>query len=134
MKFKRVVAALSAAVFHLAVQAQTVYRCGPDGRTYSQSPCAQGTSVDVGDSRSHDQRASAQAVARDTRARGENMERDRIKYEKSIHPMAAGTIGQPVELASASNDKPAPKKKKNHAKPRPEVFRAVSPASKTKEG
>jgi hypothetical protein len=45
------------------VQAQTVWRCGPDGRSYSDSPCADGRTVDVSDSRDAEAVAAAREVA-----------------------------------------------------------------------
>jgi hypothetical protein len=42
-----------------AASAQTVYRCGPEGREYSQVPCKDGRSVDVADPRSKTQQREA---------------------------------------------------------------------------
>ena len=39
--------------------AQTVYRCGADGRTYQNAPCANGREVDVSDPRTEEQRRAA---------------------------------------------------------------------------
>ena len=44
--------------------AQKVYRCGPDGRIYQQTACADGKAVDTSDPRTADQRQAAQAVAK----------------------------------------------------------------------
>jgi len=57
------------ALLPLLVQAappQTVYRCGPDGRVYSQTPCADGKALSVDDPRSaSQQKASREVSARD---------------------------------------------------------------------
>ena len=42
--------------------AQTVWRCGPDGRSYQQQPCDEGRSVDVSDPRSAADVAEARAL------------------------------------------------------------------------
>jgi hypothetical protein len=42
--------------------AQTVWRCGPEGRSYSSTPCAEGRAVDVSDPRSAEEQRAAQAV------------------------------------------------------------------------
>ena len=34
-----------------AAQSQTVWRCGPDGRSYANTPCPDGRAVDVADRR-----------------------------------------------------------------------------------
>lgn len=43
--------------------AQTVYRCGPDGRSYSQQPCAEGRALAVDDVRGADARREGEAAA-----------------------------------------------------------------------
>jgi len=40
-----------------------IYRCGADGRTFSQTPCANGTLVEASDPRTAAQRAEARRVA-----------------------------------------------------------------------
>jgi hypothetical protein len=55
--------ALCAAV---SASAQTVYRCGPDGSDYRQTPCPGGQAVNVADPRSDAQRSeAAQRALRD---------------------------------------------------------------------
>ena len=46
-----------------AAQATKVYRCGADGRTYSQTPCPAGSAVDVADPRNKDQQREARDMA-----------------------------------------------------------------------
>lgn len=69
------------AALPLASGAQTVYRCGPEGRTYSQEPCRDGKAVDVADPRTPEQRAEAERAAARTRALGDNLERERRANE-----------------------------------------------------
>lgn len=128
---------LGALVAHVGVQAQTVYRCGPDGRVYSQTPCPQGRAVDVSDQRSAEQRAAAQARTRDDQARGDALERERLDREAG-KPATAGKIdGRPVRAepaASAAKANPSKKKKPRSDKPANDDFKAVAPARKAKSG
>jgi hypothetical protein len=112
-----------------SLQAQTVYRCGPDGRVYSQSPCPQGRAVDVSDDRSATQRAAAQARARDDQVRGDALERERLDREAG-KPAAPGKIGgnaAPVTEPVASKPK-ASKKKKQKTDQAGDDFKAIAPA------
>jgi len=95
---------------------ETVYRCGPDGRSYSSMPCTSGKSVDVADPRSDEQRRQAEASAQRERQLADKLTADRVQRDKSTIPAAAGHIG-PHAAASAAAAKPTkasgkPKKKK----------------------
>jgi hypothetical protein len=112
-----------------SLQAQTVYRCGLDGRVYSQSPCPQGRAVDVSDERSAEQRAAAQARARDDQVRGDALERERLDREAG-KPAVAGKIGKPTAaepIISKTKAKPS-KKKKQKAQQAGDDFKAIAPA------
>ena len=128
---------LLAALAHTAT-AQTVYRCGPDGREYSQAPCAQGQALDVSDPRSAEQQATAQKLARDDEAVGRAMERERRAREAAAAPSQAGSFSRPVMPAPAkSASTPAHKKtgKKKHQDADGD-FKAVAPGpvKKAKSG
>jgi hypothetical protein len=75
--------------------AQTVYRCGPGGSSYSQTPCPGGRAIDVDDSRTPEQQQQAQSAAdRDARL-GAALERDRrmeeaLAAQRSSGPAAIG--------------------------------------------
>ena len=85
-----------------AVQAQTVYRCGPGGRIYQATPCAQGQAVDVSDPRSTEQRAAAQDAAEREAALAKQLERDRRAREAAATPSTAGSLSaRPAAAASA---------------------------------
>lgn len=64
-------------------EAQTVYRCGPDGREYSQRPCPAGAGreVDVADPRSEAARAAGEAEADRQREAAEDLAKQRRVYE-----------------------------------------------------
>ena len=68
--------------------AQTVYRCGPDGREYSQAPCPAGREVDVSDARSAGQRQAAAAVVKD-----QNRLADQLAAERQARERATPTTG-----------------------------------------
>ena len=68
------VALLLCASFHVA--AQKVYRCGPDGRSYQQTPCAEGKAIDVSAPRTAEQRQAAQSAAQSDAKAGAKFERD----------------------------------------------------------
>ncbi|MEO8155696.1 MAG: DUF4124 domain-containing protein [Rhizobacter sp.] len=117
-----------------SAHAQTVYRCGPEGRTYSQTPCAQGKAVDVSDDRSAEQRAAAQTLARENQVRGDALERERLHREAG-KPATATMIGsRPASAApAASAAKPkASKKKQRQSKHDNDDFKAIAPAKRTK--
>lgn len=72
--------------------ARTVYRCGPEGRSYSQEPCPQGRTVDVADERTPQQQAQARTEAGRAQALTDRMARERQQREASLRPAAAVTI------------------------------------------
>jgi hypothetical protein len=110
---------LIAALIGTSVQAQTVYRCGLDGRSYSQTPCAQGRSVEVNDERSAQQRREAIEVAERDRALGDSLQQDRLAREAQPRAGAGridGRIGyarvaqvEPVKKAGKPKKKRSPK-------------------------
>jgi hypothetical protein len=104
-----------------SVHAQAVYRCGPDGRSYSQTPCAQGRSVEVNDARSAQQRREAIEVAERDRALGASLQQDRLARESQPHA-GAGKIDGRIGYARAAHAEPAkqaatPKKKRSAKTP-----------------
>lgn len=113
------------------LQAQPVYRCGADGRTYSQAPCPEGRTVDVSDERSTEQRAAAKAVARNDQSLGNAMERERLNRDASA-PARPGKIdgqlmahAQPV---AATPKAKSSKKKRQKTQSINDDFKAISPA------
>jgi hypothetical protein len=122
----------------LPAQSQPIYRCGPEGRSYSQVPCAEGRTVALADDTpSPHQQAAARAVARSEQALGDRMEHERLAREAHARPTGAVHIGrdrapqhEPRAEAKGSNTGKAKKggpKKKRRAAQRDE-FRAVVPA------
>ena len=95
-----------------AATAQTqAYRCGADGRSYSQDPCEGGRSVDVADWRSVQQVAQTrQAALRDARLADE-LERARLHAER------LGAHQGPALIGSASKSARPETPKRRHDKP-----------------
>lgn len=110
-------------------QAAPIYRCGPDGREYSQVPCAGGTVLEASDPRSAAQRAEAKRVAEQERKMAAEMERQRRADEKALKPAVAIGIGPTPTAAAASAPRSATgRKKPSRAKDdKPEDFVAVPP-------
>jgi hypothetical protein len=77
-----------------AAAAQTqVYRCGADGSSYSQEPCAQAQAIDVADPRSAQQAAQARQVALREARQADELERDRLRAERLAAGQGAALIG-----------------------------------------
>ena len=68
--------AAAALTLPAAALAQTIYRCGPDGRIYQQAPCTDGKAIDASDPRTPEQRAAAQALAASEARRAAQFDRD----------------------------------------------------------
>jgi hypothetical protein len=100
------------ALLPLLVQAappQTVYRCGPDGRVYSQTPCADGKALSVDDPRSaSQQKASREVSARDAE-QAKKLADERRQREEEAKGQAAAGIKPAAPAASAPTRKPKAK-------------------------
>lgn len=108
----------------LAAQAappQTVYRCGPEGRVYSQTPCADGKTLSVEDPRSASQQSAAREVAaRDAKQAKQLADQRRQREQQAQQQLAAGFKTAPPAPAAASAGQGAGKAKparKNGAAP-----------------
>lgn len=77
--------------------AQPVYRCGPDGSTYTQAPCPAGTGheVDVADPRNAAQWSEAADVAQRAAEAGQRMERERLHNEAARAQVGAARLDAP---------------------------------------
>ena len=96
-----------------AAQSKPIYKCGPDGKTYSQVPCAEGKLLESSDPRSAAQRAEARRVEARQREDAAKKERERIAAEKATKAEAAKAAASaaepppPIPEATAAS-KPAP--------------------------
>ena len=66
-----------------------VFRCGPDGRIYSQTPCKDGYEVQADDPRSAEQRKAADDVAKRDEKLADKMTRERKAREAAGKPVVA---------------------------------------------
>lgn len=112
------------------VAGQTVYRCGADGRSYSQQPCPEGRALDVDDPRTPAQRAqAADTVRRDART-AESLARERRRGEAVVVKAAGLSAPSPVAQALPAADKST--KRRARAQGRKTAadgeFRALAPA------
>ena len=103
-----------AATAAVAAPPQTVYRCGPDGRQYSQTPCADGRAVTTEDSRSAEQQRAARDVAARDSKHAEKLAAERRQREES----AKGQSAAGFKATDSSTAASAPKGK---AKPQAKV-------------
>jgi hypothetical protein len=71
---------------------QKVFRCGPEGRDYSQAPCKDGHEVDAADPRSAAQRKSAEETVKREEKMADKMARERRAQETAAAKVGAATI------------------------------------------
>ena len=85
----------------LAFAQDRVYRCGADGRSYSDEPCAGGRSIVVDDVRSPQQVAQARDAAQREARLAEALARERRRAEREAPQRLAAGIGKPAVPAEA---------------------------------
>jgi len=111
---KAVVAAWLALLVAVPASAQTIYRCGPDGREYSQTPCKDGRAIDAADPRSEAERREAREIAaRDAKLADKLARENRAREAEAARTGAAGIQQAPKPAAAASSPQ---KKKKSKSK------------------
>jgi hypothetical protein len=102
--------AMTVCALALPAAAQTVYRCGPEGRSYTQQPCDDGRPVRVDDARSDSQRREAeQAAGREARI-ARRLESERL----AVLPVSMATRieGRGSPATEPPKAKPAAAKKR----------------------
>ena len=97
----------------LAAPPQTVYRCGPDGRVYSQTPCADGKALTVDDPRSAEQQKAARDVSARDAEQARQLAAERRQREEAARKQGAAGIKPEAPAEAAS----APRKKKTKGPP-----------------
>lgn len=118
----------------LAAPPQTVYRCGPDGRVYSQTPCTDGKPLSVEDPRSvGQQREARDAAARDAQLAGRLADERRQREQTVKGQAAAGFHTAPTTMADPRPAAAGSGKRKPRAAPADPrmspVFRAPAAAA-----
>jgi hypothetical protein len=92
----------------------TVYRCGKDGRSYSDTPCAEGRAIDAADPRNAEQQRAALDTAERERQLADTLARERRQRDKAARGQLAATLGPTTpaaQLPVASALKKSSKKK-----------------------
>lgn len=130
------------AALPLLAQAQdtaTIWRCGTDGRSYSDTPCTGGRSVEVPAARSPAEVAAAQAQADQEKRLAERLQRERLQRE-NVAP-GTGLIGiKSARVVALSPKATLKKKRKSHhhqlSKPLEEdgTWQATAQVSRRKKG
>jgi hypothetical protein len=95
----------------LAAPPQTVYRCGPDGRIYSQTPCTDGKALSVDDPRSSSQQKAARDVATRDADQARKLADERRQREDAAKGQAAAGFKTAPPPAEAPASAPARKGK-----------------------
>jgi hypothetical protein len=114
MNLPRLISSLSlviAAAHAAAATDTTVYRCGPDGRSYSAQPCSGGVRVDVADARQDTQRAHARDVVARDQALAKTLREQRREREAAHPQLAAGILSRHDDLGAKGAHHVALKKK-----------------------
>ena len=100
--------------------AQTVWRCGPDGRTFTNAPCSQGQILDVATSRPEEDVHRAQQLAQREKAWGQQLQRERLQREAQATAGPAGIYGlRPVKTPLEPKARLAKQHSKQHSKQHP---------------
>jgi hypothetical protein len=86
------------ALAQTALAEDRVYRCGPEGHSYSQQPCANGAAIEVADARSTPQVTQAQRVAQRDARLAEALTRQRQQAESAAARQGPVLIGTPSRV------------------------------------
>jgi hypothetical protein len=86
---------LLAAGLHTAVHAsaQTVWRCGPDGRSYESQPCKDGRAVELPGARPEADVLAAQQVAAADQRLARQLREERLARERELLARGPGPAG-----------------------------------------
>jgi len=117
-RFSVLLAALLIAGGSADAASQKVFRCGPDGRVFSQTPCKDGYEVNADNKRSVEQRKAAEDNVKREEKMTEKMARERQAQEAAAAKQGSSIIASPTAakpVASAASV--AAKKKRQPKKP-----------------
>ena len=135
---------LALAALPLLADAQTIWRCGADGRSFSDTPCSEGQALAVADTRPSRDVAEARALADREIRLAEKLGRERLREESAqrgnglaaLGPVSAGTGVKPPRRELRLLQQPPLVKPALH-RPDPsadQTFRATAPASRRAKG
>lgn len=96
-----------------ASAATTMYRCGPDGRTWSQMPCRDGLAVQVDAELPTERVEQARDVAARDGALADKLQQERLRRDATLRKEARGAAGlhtgprlERAPRAAAARDEP----------------------------
>ena len=114
-----------ALLFAGSLNAQTVWRCGPEGKTYSDRPCTDGSTVSNADKRSEAEvRAAREVVARDQALARELHKQNREAEKDALsHGSGLAGIAAPAPVVKPKAPKSKPKKSSTEGT---EIWKAVA--------
>jgi len=120
----------------LAATAQDVWRCGPDGRSYSSTPCNEGRRLDALDSRPASDIAAAQQAAARQQRLADALTRERLAQESAQRGNGLGSIAQPAPAVKPVAAVASRHRTKKHRTAAEEagIWRAVAPGSRQTKG
>jgi hypothetical protein len=141
---------LAAAGAHSNLQAQNVWRCGADGRSFSDRPCAEGQRLqmaELADTRSTSEVLAAREVAARQQRLAETLRQERLQREREAETLPGPQVARPSRHGGAGfkpkreakmQQEQAPRPPRRQAQrpsaPRPPaadgIWRAVAPASR----
>ena len=120
---------LLAAGLHTAAHAssQTVWRCGPDGRSYESQPCKDGRALELPGARPEADVLAAQRVVAADQRLARQLREERLEREKELLARGPGLAGF-ARGAPAAQVKPQPDRSaKAASKPRAVPARQARP-------
>ena len=126
----------------LPSSAQTVWRCGADGKTYSNVPCPEGKALEATEPRPAADTAAAQQAAQREKALAERLAREREQKESKLGLAAAGIrSGKEASPAASGSvkarEKALQKQSRATKKRQPAddgIWRATAPSSRQRKG
>ena len=105
----------------MAAPPQTVYRCGPDGRSFSQTPCSDGQALSVDDARSPTQQKAAREVAARDAEQARKLAEERRQREDAAKGQAAAGFRTAPPPPAGPASAPARKRKSKAAADDPKM-------------
>ena len=113
-----------------AAQAQTVWRCGPDGRSYSDAPCRDGRAVEVAQARPAADLSGAQDMAQREKHLAAQLVQERQQREAVTTAGLSGIRGSRLASAAVVKPKAAARAKGKSRLEDAGTWRAVAPPSR----
>ncbi len=128
MKHGLAAALLLAASLHTGAQAQSIWRCGPEGRSYSDQPCPAGHALELADTRSPVDVQAAREVAEGERRLANQLTQQRLQREREAGARGPGLAGIGA-AAPVGQIKP---KAKPRTRPKPKTLPPAATGTSTR--